>query len=111
MTTSRRSFASCARMRILQWCQIRNSCARGQQSRISSIQIASWLAPMTNGRAESCAKSTGRFLSTKRQFSSPGAAPSELIKYASNGFLATKITFINEMADLCEKCGADVQEV
>ena len=35
----------------------------------------------------------------------------ELIKYASNGFLATKITFINEMADICEKVGADVQEV
>jgi UDPglucose 6-dehydrogenase len=35
----------------------------------------------------------------------------ELIKYASNAFLATKITFINEMADLCEKCGADVQEI
>lgn len=36
---------------------------------------------------------------------------SELIKYAGNAFLATKITFINEMADLCEKVGADVQEV
>ena len=36
---------------------------------------------------------------------------SELIKYAANAFLATKITFINEMADLCEKVGADVQEV
>ena len=35
----------------------------------------------------------------------------ELIKYASNAFLATKITFINEMADLCEKAGADIQEV
>jgi UDPglucose 6-dehydrogenase len=35
----------------------------------------------------------------------------ELIKYAANGFLATKITFINEIADLCEKIGADVQEV
>ena len=33
----------------------------------------------------------------------------ELIKYASNSFLATKITFINEMADICEKVGADVQ--
>ncbi|NRA30753.1 MAG: UDP-glucose/GDP-mannose dehydrogenase family protein, partial [Parvularculaceae bacterium] len=32
---------------------------------------------------------------------------SELIKYAANAFLATKITFINEMADLCEKVGAD----
>lgn len=35
----------------------------------------------------------------------------ELIKYAANTFLATKITFINEFADLCEKVGADVQDV
>jgi UDPglucose 6-dehydrogenase len=36
---------------------------------------------------------------------------SELIKYAANAFLAMKITFINEMADLCEKVGANVQDV
>jgi UDPglucose 6-dehydrogenase len=36
---------------------------------------------------------------------------SELIKYAANAFLAMKITFINEMADLCEAVGADVQDV
>lgn len=36
---------------------------------------------------------------------------SELIKYAGNAFLAMKITFINEIADLCEKVGADVQKV
>ena len=36
---------------------------------------------------------------------------SELIKYASNAFLAAKITFINEMANLCEKVGANVQDV
>src|SRR5690348_8084394 len=36
---------------------------------------------------------------------------SELIKYAANAFLATKITFINEMADICEKVHADVQDV
>ncbi len=35
----------------------------------------------------------------------------ELIKYAANAFLATKITFINEIADLCEKVGRDVQQV
>ena len=36
---------------------------------------------------------------------------SELIKYAANAFLAVKITFINEIADLCERVGADVQDV
>ena len=36
---------------------------------------------------------------------------SELIKYAANAFLAMKITFINEVSDLCEKVGADVQQV
>lgn len=36
---------------------------------------------------------------------------SELIKYAANAFLATKITFINEIADICEKVGGDVQDV
>ena len=36
---------------------------------------------------------------------------SELTKYAANAFLATKITFINEMADLCEAAGANVQDV
>jgi len=35
----------------------------------------------------------------------------ELIKYAANAFLATKITFINEISDLCEKLGGDVQDV
>jgi UDPglucose 6-dehydrogenase len=40
-----------------------------------------------------------------------GRRTAELIKYAANAFLATKVTFINEVADLCEKVGADVQEV
>ncbi len=35
----------------------------------------------------------------------------EMIKYAANAFLATKVTFINEIADLCERVGADVQDV
>jgi UDPglucose 6-dehydrogenase len=38
-------------------------------------------------------------------------ATSEMIKYASNAFLATKISFINEMANICEKVGADVHKV
>jgi UDPglucose 6-dehydrogenase len=40
-----------------------------------------------------------------------GRRTSELIKYAANAFLALKITYINEIADLCEKVGADVQQV
>ena len=40
-----------------------------------------------------------------------GVETAELTKYAANTFLATKITFINEMADLCEKVGADVHDV
>jgi UDPglucose 6-dehydrogenase len=40
-----------------------------------------------------------------------GRRTAELIKYAANAFLATKITFINEIADLCEKLDVDVQEV
>jgi UDPglucose 6-dehydrogenase len=40
-----------------------------------------------------------------------GLETSELIKYAANSFLAAKITFINEIADLCEAVGADVQDV
>ncbi len=42
-------------------------------------------------------------------FTNPETA--EITKYAANGFLAVKITFINEVADLCEKAGADVQVV
>src|SRR5262245_5258766 len=40
-----------------------------------------------------------------------GRRTAELIKYAANAFLATKISFINEIADLCEKVNADVQDV
>jgi UDPglucose 6-dehydrogenase len=40
-----------------------------------------------------------------------GRRTAELVKYAANAFLATKITFINEIADLCEQVGADVQQV
>ena len=42
---------------------------------------------------------------------STGLETAEIIKYAANAFLAMKISFINEVADLCEKAGADVQQV
>ncbi len=49
-------------------------------------------------------KKSSRYFNTSRK----GA---ELIKYASNAFLATKISFINEMANLCEKAGVDIKDV
>ena len=49
-------------------------------------------------------KKSSRYFSTSRR----GA---ELIKYASNSFLATKISFINELANLCEKTGVDIKDV
>src|SRR5271166_1278930 len=48
-------------------------------------------------------------IETPMQFTD--VATAELIKYAANAFLATKVTFINEIADLCETLGADVQDV
>jgi UDPglucose 6-dehydrogenase len=56
-------------------------------------------------------KSIVRSISTKRPILFTQRRTAELIKYAANAFLATKITFINEIADLCERVGADVQEV
>ena len=49
-------------------------------------------------------KSTSRYFNTSRR----GA---ELIKYASNAFLATKISYINELANLCEKTGVDIKDI
>lgn len=51
------------------------------------------------------------FLNDKTPMLFTSRESSELIKYAANAFLAMKITFINEIADLCEKTGADVQDV
>jgi len=44
-------------------------------------------------------------------FISTGFETSEMIKYASNAFLASKISFINEIANMCERCGADIKIV
>ena len=90
---------------------IRNSCARARRSRISAARTASSSAA-TRERAREVMREIYRPLylhETPIVFTSRESA--ELIKYAANAFLATKITFINEMADLCEKVGADVQDV
>ncbi|MEM8826234.1 MAG: UDP-glucose/GDP-mannose dehydrogenase family protein [Pseudomonadota bacterium] len=68
--------------------------------------------PGSGGHAETVLRSIYRPLSLrdiKIQFAERETA--EVIKYAANAFLAVKISYINEMADLCEKVGANVQEV
>jgi UDPglucose 6-dehydrogenase len=50
-------------------------------------------------------------ISKGAKYFSTNRRAAELIKYASNAFLATKITFINEIANLCEKIGVDVNEI
>jgi len=113
--TATRSSASSARRGptpTSRWYPIRNSCAKAPRSATSSIPTAS-VVGLTDERAK---KVHGRDLppalsQTRRRSSTPAAAPPSLIKYAANAFLATKITFINEIADLCEKVGADVQEI
>jgi UDPglucose 6-dehydrogenase len=68
----------------------------GTNSKRANLKLKSLYFPIV--------KKTSRYINTSRQ----GA---ELIKYASNAFLATKISFINEMANLCEKVGVDIKDV
>ena len=51
------------------------------------------------------------FLRTEKPYISVGIESAEMIKYAANCMLATKISFINEMANICERVGADINEV
>jgi UDPglucose 6-dehydrogenase len=65
-----------------------------------------------NARAEQVMRDVYRPLSLgQAPLMFTGRRTAELIKYAANAFLATKITFINEVADLCEAVGADVKDV
>ena len=68
----------------------------GSNDKKSKIILRNLYAPLISKGA--------KFVSTNRR-------AAELIKYSSNAFLATKITFINEIANLCEKTGVDVEDV
>ena len=89
----------------------RSSCARARRSRTSCAPTASSAASRATGRARCCPAATGRLNLIETPILFTTLETAELIKYATNAFLATKITFINEVADLCERVGADVQQV
>ena len=68
----------------------------GSNNKKSNVILKNLYSPLISKGA--------KFISTNRR-------AAELIKYASNAFLATKITFINEIANLCEKTGVDVEDI
>ena len=84
---------------------------RARRSPISSTRTGSWLAPRTRRPAPRLREIYRPLFLNKAPILFTGRRTAELIKYAANAFLATKISFINEMADLCEAVGADVQDV
>jgi UDPglucose 6-dehydrogenase len=107
---------------------IRSSCGRELRPPTSCIQIALFLAPIQNGAPAFYVGSTLRLTdgsyyrqaqAIPRPQQAHGLAPlivtsarsDELIKDASNAFLAMKISFVNAVASICEHVGADVQQV
>ena len=70
-----------------------------------------WLAPIASAPRELMRELYRPLFLNETPILFTARRTSELIKYAANAFLAVKITFINEMADLCEAVGANVQEV
>ena len=89
----------------------RNSCAKARRSPTSSIPTASWSEPRTSTRAEVLREIYRPLFLNQAPILFTGRRTAELTKYAANAFLAVKISFINEIADLCEAVDADVQDV
>ena len=83
--------------------------ASGRRVTVRDIATGSSSATTaTAGRATRCLRSTSR---SGRRSCAPTSASAEMIKLAANAFLATKISFINEIANVCEETGANVLEV
>ena len=104
----------------------RNSSARVRPSATRFTPTGSWSAPTIPARWTCCPASTGRSWTrpSRHRRSCPGRktsasvplvatdlASAELIKYAANSFLALKISYINEIAQLAERVGADITQV
>ena len=89
----------------------RNFCVKVRQSRTLSIRIALLSAQITSAHVSALAEIYRPLYLNAPPMLYVSRRTAELIKYAANAFLATKISFINEIADLCEQVGADVQSV
>ena len=100
--TADRAAATC------RWSPTRSSCARGPPSTTRSTPTGSSSGPRTRRRRPRWARCSPR---PARRSSSPTPPTAETIKYACNAFLATKLSFINAVANLCETVGADVRDV
>ena len=70
-----------------------------------------WSASIPSAPRRCCASSTGRSTAKNVPLLVTSCEAAEVIKYAANTFLATRIAFVNQLADLCEKVGADIQDV
>ena len=88
-----------------------SSCAKGRRSPTSCVRTASSSAPGTRRAVEVMQGDLRPLYLIETPFLVTDVESAEMIKYASNGFLAVKISFINEVARLCELMGADVHDV
>ena len=85
-----------------------SSCGRARRSTTASTPTASWWGPTTAGGGAAVG---ALFAATGAPLIVTDATTAETIKYASNAFLATKLSFVNAVAGLCEAVGADVRDV
>ena len=88
-----------------------SSCAKARRSPTSSTPTGSSSAPRTSSAQEVLREIYRPLFLNRAPILITGRRTAELTKYAANAFLAVKISFINEIADLCEAVDADVQDV
>ena len=94
------------------WCGTRSSCARALPCRTPCIRTASCSASRATRAARRWSEAYAPILADgRRRCVVTDYATAELVKVAANSFLATKISFINAMAEVCEVTGADVVQL
>ena len=90
---------------------IRSFLKKARRSTIFKSPIASWSACGGRKWPKCCDNLYAPFLRTEKPFLVMSPESAEMTKYVANALLATKISFINEMANLCERMQADIDDV